>query len=112
MCCLQKGQLLLLQNDEDKAGLAEELPLHCNSCKYDTLFFTSAKVSNGSFEVGLSKRSALAAQGYGEVCLPHLCALIDLPPAAWKKTYNDHMKQIVVQATKNADIVISEAIER
>ena len=106
----KKGKLLLLQNDKHRAGLAEELSFQCNSCKHETIFSTSAKISSGSFEV--NRRSVLAAQAWGQAGLSHFCGLMDLPPPVSKKAYNDHMKQIESQATKNAEKGMTEAAER
>ena len=60
----------------------------------------------------MNRRAVVSSYNWGRGGLSRFCAGMNLPPLVSKRTYNDHLKQILKAAEENAEELMQEAAKQ
>ena len=91
-CKSVKGKLILLQNDQHRSGLDEQLIIRCQNCSKSTFFRTSPMVKSGmgsSSEINSRCVQAGIETGIGLTNMQKLCIAFGLPFPLSHTAYNN-----------------------
>ena len=107
ICRKSSSRLQLLQNNNERCGLAESLFVKCSECGQQTKLNTSRKIVGkvGVYEVMVFETS-------GKEKLSQFCTRINLLPPITKKALNEQLNQVTSEAEDHALDIMLDACAR